>query len=287
MNKFILLFFFVIIIPYCFAENVIKIIPPQSKYDASHDYFKNLLEEILKVTEKKYGSTKIEFSHKMEQGRAFINLKNQKSLDITWAGTSLERENEFRAIKIPLIKGLLGYRLFIIRKDNIEKFEKIDSLDELKLLKACQGKHWPDTKILENAGLKVVKNTNYELMFLQVQGKRCDYFPRGVHEIVSEINSRKDIYPDIMMYNRIIVYYPFPMYFFVEKNNESLAKRVEEGLLILIESGKFDEYIKHHDVTKHLFPLEKWINVKTFKINNPFMKKDEKYNNKNFWILNN
>lgn len=267
------------------ANNSIKIIPPQSEYDSSHDYFKGLLELILDETKDKYGKTDIQFSSKMEQGRAFLSLKNREILDIHWAGTSLQRESDFTVIKIPLVKGLLGYRLFIINKKNKKLFDEIKTFDDLKKFKACQGTHWPDTKILENSGLKVVKNTQYELMFSQISVNRCDYFPRGVHEIVSEIKARENKYENLMMYENLIIYYPFPMYFFVAKENIILSKRVEEGLLRIIDSGVFDSYIKSHSVTKHLFPIENWMDAKVFKLENPFMNIDKRYFNKKYWIL--
>jgi len=266
------------------SNSSIKIIPPQSKFDSSHNYFKTLLELILYETNANYPKKDIEFSKKMEQGRAFVALKKGK-LDIHWAGTSLNREKQFLAIRIPLVKGLLGYRFFIIDENKKDIFNSVETLENLKQLKACQGTYWPDTKILENAKLKVVKNPVYEAMFLQVQKGRCDYFPRGVHEIVSEVKSRKDRYKELVMYEDMIVYYPFPMYFFVSKENKALANRIEQGLLKLIESKKFDEYIQNHEVTKHLFPIENWINKKTFVLENPFMNKDEKYFNSKFWIF--
>lgn len=267
------------------ANNSIKIIPPQSKYDSSHDYFKGLLELIISETKDNYSDVELSFSNRMQQGRTFIALKNRKNLDIHWAGTSLEREKEFAAVKIPLLKGLLGYRFFIINKKKEKVFDEVENIEDLKKFKACQGTHWPDTKILQNSNLQVVKNTNYELMFLQVHTNRCDYFPRGVHEIVSEIEVRRDKYPNLMMYKKLIIYYPFPMYFFVAKENIELKKRVEEGLLKIIDNGKFDTYIKTHDVTKHLFPINSWINVKILKLENPFIHNEEKYYNKKFWVI--
>lgn len=267
-----------------FANNTIKIIPPQSKFDSSHKYFQELLQKILDITEDEYGKSKIKYSKKMEQGRAFVELKNRKKVDILWAGTSIEREKNFKAIKIPLLKGLLGYRVFIIRKDNINTFNSINSLEELKKLKACQGAHWPDTDILEYANIKVVKNTNYEAMFLQVLSNRCDYFPRGIHEAYSEMKIRKNKYSELMLFDDIILYYPFPMYFFTAKENEKLAKRVKKGLLSLIKNNEFTTNIEKSKITKHLFPIKNWINKTTYKIDNPLLSKDTNIQNKELWI---
>lgn len=272
----------ILIVKVLTANEIIKIIPPQSQYDASHSYFSTLLEFILKDDRNKI---QIEHTYKMEQGRALVQLKNNKGIDVYWAGTSLEREKEFNVIKIPLLKGLLGYRVLIINKNNKKLFDDIKNIDDLKKLKACQGKHWPDTDILENSDFKLIKNSNYEAMFLQVLTGRCDYFPRGIHEGYAEVQSRKSVYKDLMIYNDIIIYYPFPMYFFVSKENTDLAKRIENGLLKSIENGTFEQHLRNDAVTKHLFPLSNWQNKKIFAIDNHLLSQSTDFHNKKLWII--
>lgn len=280
--KKIFLFTFLSVFVY---SNELRIIPPQSKYDSSHSYFNNLLNKILTVTQDKYSKSFITFSKPLEQGRALINLKNNKDIDVYWAGTSIKREKDLHAIKIPLLKGLLGYRLLIINKNNKAKFDAIKSIDDLKKLRACQGKYWPDTDILVNSGFNVVKNTSYEAMFLQVAKNRCDYFPRGIHEIKSEMEVRKEKYKDLMIYDNIIIYYPFPMYFFVSKENKLLAKRIKEGLNILINNGEFLKNLKTDITTKHIFPLSTWQNKTIYSIPNHLLSKDTDYKNTKYWIM--
>ena len=268
--------FLIIIFSFVFLNaNNIKVIPPKSEFDTIHDYYFKLLKKVLKLTESKYGKANILFSKKMEQGRALVYLKEGKFIDIHWAGTSKKREKELKAIKIPLFKGLLGFRKLIIHKDNIEKFNEVNTLENLKKYKACQGTHWPDTKILENAKIKVVKNTNYEAMFYQVKSKRCDFFPRAIFEANPEVESRKDILPELMVYENLALVYDFPMYFFVSKDNINLYKRIKEGLTILFETKEFDKFMMTHEVTRHIFPIEEKINVKSFKLGNPYINKNK------------
>lgn len=276
--------FFIIIFSFVFLNaSSIKVMPPKSEFDTIHNYYFELLKKVLKVTESKYGKTNIVFSEKMEQGRALVYLKNGKSLDLHWAGTSKKREEELKAIKIPLLKGLLGFRKLIIHKDNLEKFNKINTLDDLRKYKACQGTHWPDTKILENAKIKVVKNTNYEAMFFQIKSKRCDFFPRAIFEASPEVESRKDILPQLMVYKDLALVYDFPMYFFVSKENIDLYERIKEGLTILFQTKEFDKFMMNHEVTKHIFPIEEKLKVKSFKLDNPYANKN-KITNEIFWF---
>lgn len=279
--KLYFIFIFIFFYTNLFGKNEIKIIPPQSKFDTSHKYFFTLLKKALK---KNSNYTSITFSKRMEQGRALIELKNNKKIDVYWAGTSIKRQKELRAIKIPLLKGLLGFRVLVINKDDEKKFDNITTINQLKKLTACQGTYWPDTYILENSNFNVIKNTNYESMFLQVSKKRCDYFPRGIHEGYSEVLKRTNEYPSLMLYDKIIIYYPFPMYFFVSKENEFLAEKIQKGLIKMIKDGSFDKHLEQSDITKHIFPIKKWSNKKIFKIENPYLSKEINIYDSKYWI---
>jgi len=280
--KLIVIFLLLLIVKTLSANENIKIIPPQSKFDASHSYFDSLLKMILKVEK---SDAKVIHSYKMEQGRALVQLKLNKGINVYWAGTSIEREKELNAIKIPLLKGLLGYRILIINKKNKKLFEDIKNIDDLKKLKACQGRHWPDTVILENSEFNVIKNSNYEAMFLQVLKGRCDYFPRGIHEGYSEVNVRELKYKELMIFDKLIVYYPFPMYFFVSKENKKLAKQIESGLNKLIDNGTFENHLKKHTITKHLFPMQNWPKSTIFEIHNPLLSESTNFMDERLWVI--
>ncbi len=70
-------------------------------------------------------------------------------------------------VEIPLVKGLLGYRVFIAHQDHKDKLGEIENIDDLKEISLCQGAHWPDTDIMLAAGLNVMPNPVYENMFRQ------------------------------------------------------------------------------------------------------------------------
>jgi len=87
-----------------------------------------------------------------------------------------------------------------------------------------------------------------------------------------------------MLYDKIMLYYPFPMYFFTSKNNLELARKIEDGLKMIIENGEFEKYIKAHETTKHLYPLDKWKDKTIYKLNNPILPKDTDFKNPKYWI---
>jgi len=267
-----------------FASQSIRTIPPQSKFDASHSYFIGLLELVLEKTAAKYGSLDILFSMRMQQGRAFIELEKNGGLDVYWAGTSIIREQRLKAIRIPLVKGMLGFRQFVIRKNRRQDFAQIKNLSDLKKMVACQGAHWPDSDVLEDAGLQVMRNPIYENMFKQVAAGRCDYFPRGVHEGKAEVAARAQAYPSLIWYQDMAVYYPFPMYFFVAPDNSVLHLRIREGLETAVADGSFNRYMQRDATTAHLFPLQKWLKIKTIIIKNHQLAEDTPVRDLRYWV---
>ena len=130
-----------ILLQYNFFANNINIEAPKSKYDTNHKYYYNLIQSIFSITENEYGKSYFKYKYTYEQGRLFLTLKENKNIDIIWAGISLERDRNFLSVKIPLTKGLLGYRLFIINKKNRKLFDSIKNINDLKKLRACQSKH--------------------------------------------------------------------------------------------------------------------------------------------------
>lgn len=262
----------------------IKTISPQSAYDVSHHYFVTLLQKVLETTAAEYGHGQVVYSSQMEQGRALFELTRGSKLDVYWAGTSIKRERNLIPIRIPLLKGLLGFRASIIRKEDEEKFRKITSLAQLQELTACQGAHWPDSDILENAGMVVRRNPVYENMFQELSEGRCDFFPRGIHEGAGEVTARLAIYPNLTLFTDFVIYYPFPMYFFVSSNNPKLAERLTKGLEASIDTGELDLHLQSHPVTSQIFPIEQWREKHIFILENPLLPRYTPTQNNRYWI---
>jgi hypothetical protein len=284
LNKFIIIVFLQSLSFSIYSANILHIPLPRSRFDISHDYYTKLLTLALEKGANGREVPELTAIYPMQQGRALKELIKGDKLDVFWFGTDKDKEQQLKAIKIPLERGLMGFRKLIIRKDKLALFENITTLKQLKNLVACQGTHWPDTKILHAADLPVLSSPVYENLFLQVNFGRCDYFPRGVHEGGAEIKQRKKIYKDLILYNNLIIHYPFTVYFFVNKNNKELAKWIEDGLLKAIADGSFEQHIKTHPLTAHVFPLKKWMNVPTIEIPNPELSKDTNFHDAKYWI---
>lgn len=274
--------FFVLFNIFGYSQEI-RIRNKQSNDEANYDYCIELLEKALKITEKEYGKAKVKkLDIQITQGRSFEEIKKGKLVDIDFAATSIERENELLAIKVPLFKGLLGYRVPVIKKDNIKKFDKIKTIQDLKKISIIQGTHWPDTEILLNSKFNVMQVAKFENMYPLLENGRGDAFFRSVCEAYGEVALRAN--EELVVYDKIIIAYKMPMYFFVNKNNKKLAERIEKGLLLLIENGEFLNFMKNHPITKPVFSLEKYKNSLIFELPNPTLPEKTPVNDSKLWI---
>jgi hypothetical protein len=240
--------------------NKIKVLAAQSEADVSHAYVVGLLDLSLKNGGAKYGETKVELvRHDNINHESVVRLIKDKYIDVMWSGFSPDREKEMKAIPVPLVRGLLGYRVSIIHKDNLSDFKARGRLAFNNKL-ACQGKYWPDIKVLSDNGHNVRKIHSYEQIFQLVSRKKCDYFPRAIFEAYGEIKAAQDKHPELVVFDDVILNYLLPYLFFVNKDNHELFEKITYGLKESISNGSYDEFMKRHMLTKELYPLSQWKN---------------------------
>lgn len=284
-NGFFMVILFFILTLFSYSMTIVKVMKPESESDVRQNYYLKLLTLSLEKTKTKYGDYKIENTVEGLQGRAVKLLADGSSLvDVMWCMTNAERERIMLPVRVPLLKGLMGYRIFIINKNNIEKFLNIKSIEELKKLKAIQGHDWPDTDILINNGFKVEKSTYYEGMFKMIDSGRADYFPRAVNEPYSEIKKREEL--NLIVEERIRLYYFAPIYFFVNVKKGNLRNRIAEGLEIAIDDGSFDKIFYNDNSIKNIITDINNNKIKIFKLENHFLTSETRKleNNKRYII---
>ncbi|XOV78521.1 MAG: diguanylate cyclase [Aestuariibacter sp.] len=208
-------------------------------------------------------------------------MLNEGSLSVMWIGTSAEIERQFHPIRIPVFKGLLGHRIFIIRKGDQARFSQVNSFSDLLKLKAGQGRFWSDTPILESAGIPVVKPVKYPNLFHMLDGDRFDYFPRAVHEPWAEVQNSP---LNITVEKELMLVYPMPLYMFTSKNNTALADVIQAGLRRGIDDGTFDRLFLANPAIREALELTNMAERKIFRINNPGLSAATPLDDKSLWF---
>ena len=170
----------------------------------------------------------------ISQSRALREISQGSGIvDVCWSMTSIEREQFLTPIRIPLNRGLLGWRLLLTRSAEPLKLGAKNN----KLL-LVQGHDWPDTQILKANEFRVHAADDFYAMFTMVEKNRADAMPRAVIEIEQELATvakQLHIAPNIMLY------YPTAQYFFVGHNDQQLANAIEYGLRQMLADGSFEQ----------------------------------------------
>lgn len=217
----------------------------------------------------------------LSEGRLMQTLEDG-DIDVAWAGTQQEYEERLRPIRVPIFKGMLGHRIFIIRQGDQARFNQVQSLDDLRQIPGGQGRFWGDTKILQHSNLNIITTSKYENLFPMLEGGRFDYFPRAVHEPWSEVESRPEL--NLTIEKRILLIYPLPMYFFVEKGDEALARAIEQGLRNSIEDGSFDEFFFNRPIIKNALEQANLSERLVLRIPNPNLSPQTPLEEKQLWL---
>ncbi|MDX5373124.1 MAG: hypothetical protein LPK18_11885 [Pseudomonadaceae bacterium] len=182
--------------------------------------------------------------HHMEQQRALLSLERGEAVDVVWSMTSRERERRLLPVRIPLDKGLYGWRIALLRADRRELLREVRSLDDLRRLRAGQGHDWPDTSILRSHGLAVETSSNYDSLFLMLRAGRFDYFPRAVLEARAELRHQNA--QDLVLDRHLALRYPTALYFFFSRSEPELAETVRQGLELALVDGSFERLFRLH-----------------------------------------
>ena len=218
--------------------------PPEAPGDERHLYYWQLLDAALASNRDQYGDyTMASFALPMTFQRAAAEVESGGGrVNIVSRATNLDLEKRLLPVRIPLDKGLLGVRLFLIMPETQPRLDQVRTLADLRQFTIGQSSSWSDVAILRAAGFRLVLANAYTPLFSMLAARRFDLFSRGAIEIESEWASHRDSVPGLMIEKRLLLHYPMPRYFFVARTpaGERMAQRIDDGLQRLRRSGEFE-----------------------------------------------
>lgn len=178
------------------------------------------------------------FAEELSQERAMALLQGGGAIDVLALGTNRGREAHMLPVKIDISRGMVGYRVLIIRSATQQRFQGLQ-LDGMRRLHFGLNEAWADVPIMEANGLPVVKASGYENLFTMLAAGRFDAFPRGLNEARRELLQRRLQFPQLMLEPELALYFPYPVYFWVRKDNQVLARSIERGLRLALADGSW------------------------------------------------
>ncbi len=221
-------------------------------------------------------------SEVMERPRAVRELAAGRSVNLLWTSMSARDEANLRPIRIPIHRGLIGYRVLLIRRDRQPEFDKIRSLEQLRAMTAGQGIGWVDVGILRRAGLHVETST-YASLFQMTQAGRIDYFPRSVLEAYPELAERRATEPDVVVERHLLLAYRSDFIFYTNKRDERLASTIESGLRAAVRDGSYMQLFHAHPYIRDALARAQIAGRTIIRIDNPCLSEPDRALGDRYW----
>lgn len=268
--------------PVIFAETFHIVYPrPSDIADQRAEFAKSVIALAMK---KAHAAYTIEPTRDvMERPRALRELADGDTINLHWTSMSASDEPGLRPIHIPLHRGLIGYRVLVIRKERQPEFDRIDTLEQLKALTGGQGFGWVDVGILRDAGLTIETST-YDLLFDMTEAGRIDYFPRGVIEAYTELDSRKATHPDLAVERHLLIVYRSDFIFYTNKRNERLARTLERGLAAAYDDGSYLRLFNSHPYIRNALARADLAGRTIIRIPNRYLSDEDRRIPSRYWF---
>ena len=258
---------------------------PESSGDTRYDYYWKLLAQALAVTEAQFGPYDLRVATAaMNEARSLRELEiGSRRITILVHGNIADYEQRLLPIRFPLDKGLLGYRVFLMREQAQPELDTVNSLEGLRRFRIGQGQGWGDVVILRHAGLTVVEGGSYDGLFSMLAAGRFELFSRGVVEVGEELAREQQVHPDLVIERHLMLHYTLTRYFYVTRSaeGEALAKRISAGLEQMLKEGTFDRMFEEFKA-----PFDKQIGFRNrviIRIDNPLQTPETPLNRPELW----
>lgn len=238
---------------------------------------KSLLELVLSKTD-------YDFCQKETRKRVTLARETKEvakgRLRLLWAGSGPSAEEQLRPVRIPVFKGLVGYRVLIIRNGDQERFNKVQNLTDLRQFRAGSGEHWQDRRVLESAEIPLA-TSSYPQLWPMLKNGRFDFMPFGVHEAWQHFPKHAET---LQVEKTILLYYPMAFYFYVHKDDDILYQALIDGMEAATRDGSYDEKLFNSTLVQHSVAKSNLQNRNVIILENPDVPEDTPNDRDEFWI---
>lgn len=256
---------------------------PEASYIFEYD--REILRTALERTKEKYGPYRMQPSEPMSHPRQAHELTHATgTITVMIMAPRPAFERDLICIHIPIDRGLIGYRVFLIRREMQDAFRAVTTLDELRRFSYGLGQGWTDVDILQQNGFTVLTGSTYDGLFEMLAHQRFDAFPRGAVEVLADVEQHGAEFPELCIEESICLCYPLPIYFWFSKTAEGrhLAARTEEGMRMMIADGTYDRIFDRHQ--RHKIEALQLKERKLFRIEDPLLGPETPLADKRLWF---
>ena len=249
----------------------------------SSGYWQQLVKATLEETVKDFGEYEmIVHQEFIGNQRHDTEVKLGTFINVRIGVSTAEREDAYIPIKVPLRKGLINYRLLVVNKNDVDRFTKARTAEDLKAFKFGLVESWITTDIFKRNNMNVVPVVDPTRMLTMLERQRYDATVRGTNEVYTELATFDKNGNKFAIVPGVGIYINSPTYIFVSKKAPGLAKRLDVGLRRLIANGRFDEmFYKWHKESIERAEIDKRIFIK---IDNPVLPDELIPKQKELWL---
>lgn len=204
--------------------------------DGHAAYFIRLLEESLKLIHQPY---RIHYA-KDVPARRMWRMLNKGDINLFYGMQSKEKNGNEQIVRVrnALTNGLIGQRVFLIRRSDTEVFARVHSVGDLKRTRmiAGFGSGWGDVKVWRVTGLPLYEHTApWGTIYAMVAAgnRHVDYLPRGVIEAQEEAR----LHPELAVEQHLLVDYRADFGFYLAASAASYRAVIERALREAEASG--------------------------------------------------
>jgi hypothetical protein len=211
-------------------------------------YEREVLEAVLTATEDDFGPWQIDETLDDYPGdeEALVFTEKGHDVFVTIAGNQKFGEDDSIVIPHMLAKNLLGHRIPIIREQDVEKFAAIRQESEIQELVHGIPRTWSDAVVFRENGYQVLEEGTFDDIFDRLQNGLFDYSAYGANEVIGIYKNRASRHEGLTIDDNLLLFYQFPLVFYVNPNLPDLAERIETGMQRIIASGRLDELFDSH-----------------------------------------
>lgn len=168
-------------------------------------------------------------------------------LTIMWMTQSPQNDSDFVRIDFPLTDGLSGQRVLMIRPQDQERFDRINSLDDLRRsgLVAGLGPEGVDFALWQANGLPAITPATdpgrlYDM--LRAGNRGVDYIPHSVNGIMADTPIHRGLVPE----QHLLLHFNREGRFYLSPIAADLRPTLEAGLKIVRSNGTLARLVEKH-----------------------------------------
>ena len=219
---------------------------------------------------------------KSAEARTISALADGEQIDVAWLGVSAANDRKLLPVRIPIDRGLMGYRIFLIDGARQPEFDRVRDLTDLRRMKALQGVGWQDVDVLRLAGLQV-STADYSHLFRMTLARRGDFFPRSAFEAFGEQAKHASEAPGLAVEKTLVLHYPQASMFYVRRSDPVLHDDLYRGLLKAYDDGAFMTLFNSNPGVRAALDQAHLKSRRVIEIDNPFLSAETRAIPQRFW----